>query len=173
MSLTKHEEFYAEELLQEFTYAIMKVDTDKVLDMCQRNEFGYYSVVVIRNLVYNKTSVFNMNYDINDHSSLEKCGEIANEEEDESGYFVTEDAEVLIDKIDAWLGKRAKGKVSDWYNKEVFDLYYGKDTTFVEMSEELNIPSSSLWRTVDFTRKRIKARFKNEYNKICLNANEK
>lgn len=166
-------EYDADDLLQEFVMAVLKMNQDKLFDLCKKNEFNYYAVAMIRNIVYNKNSEFNVQRREGRTADIGECAEPVSEDQ-ESTYFDNEDTKELLDIIGNYLNHKVDGRYDldnlSWYSKKLFGLYYTDYSNYDEMSKDLNIPRSSIAATVLRVTPKIRKKFQKQYDSLCLDA---
>lgn len=161
----KHDTYRAEELYSHFIMTVIDMDEAKVLELCHNNQFQQYAAAIIKNAVYHKSSKFNQQYN-RDNTVLLEEGRLDFEEEF-STHFNQSETEELITDIEVYLSELADTNEGYWYDEKVFNLYYSKYKSFRKMSAATSIPVSSLYHSIDKSRRRIKKKFINNYNNIC------
>ena len=169
-SLVRHDTFLTAELLSEFIMVVLSLDRQKVLDLCSRNEFSYYSVVVIRNLVYNKGSIFNKNHNTSNNVKLDDCIEISSEDDESDAYFDNDKAKHLLDMVYDYVEDITDDSAKGYYSKSIFKKYFEEYKSYKVMGDALNIPKSSLWYTVTKTQDKIKKKLLKEYDDIVTSS---
>jgi len=107
----------------------------------------FYVYITMRNLFYDKKKqhVPTINIDTLHHLP----------EEDESNDKAA--LELLLDRMDQCLQKQ------HWYDRKMFEIYYGNGETIRELSKGSKISSSSIFNTIKNVRETIKEYCKEEY----------
>ena len=169
--------FIKEEIFSHYIEAVLNMDKDRVLELCANEEFKYYSAAMIRNLAINKSSPLNIE---NRRVSKSKhdtgvislgvvnldLDKIESLSDTELHHYNQEQSETLLDDIGEFLNDAAKESKENWYDMQVFNLYYNKHNSYRKMAKETEIPVSSLYYSVKKSKQRIKNEFETQYNNI-------
>ena len=107
----------------------------------------FYVYITMRNLFYDKKKKEVPTVNIDSMNFLP-------EEEAEND---KEALEILLEKMDECIGQQ------HWYNKKIFEIYYGKGETIRALSKGSKISSSSIFNTIKNVRETIKEYCKEEY----------
>ena len=162
--VSKYHPYKQEELFSCFVEAVLNMNPERVLELCKIEEFKYYSAAIIRNLVFKKSSSFNK---YNNDTVLE-FNERTMDRSDEPilSHYNQEQSETLLDDIGEFLNDAAKESKENWYDMQVFNLYYNKHNSYRKMAKETEIPVSSLYYSVKKSKQRIRNEFETQYNNI-------
>jgi len=170
MSFFPNNKELGEELFSMYMEKLIEMDLDKLISLCKNKEFKYYSIAMIRHDVYRKNSPFSKRYRREGMVDISEAYDIADDREDIT-YFCQETTEELLTDIDEYLLELSKINNSYWYDYEIYKLYYREFNSYRKMSAATEIPVSSLYHSVNKSRRRIRKQFGNDYNKLS-NKNE-
>lgn len=159
--ITKLTPYLIEECYSEFLLEVSEMCETKLGLLHSYNELKYYSISIIRNMVYNKYSNFNKMYneklaDIDNHPYLYEDNEEVNHELNDE----------LVNDIKDFLTKRAENVDGAWYDKQLFKMYFEEDETFRSISEMTSIPTSSIFHNIKGTQSVIQQKFKKRYDDL-------
>ena len=169
-SFFKNDVVRQQELFSCFVQLLIAVDEAKIVALCEREEFKYYAISMIRNEAINKRSEFNK---YNSDSVLEysPINEPTDEDEVRTHYNQVQ-TEELLNCIDEYIDSMSKETSAGFYDSQVFKLYYEKYKSFRKFSEASDIPVSALYHSINKTRGKIKKQFTNQYKNICKNGSD-
>lgn len=169
-SFFKNDYIRQQELFSCFVQLLIDVDEAKLVALCDREEFKYYAVSMIRNEAINKRSQFNK---FNSDAVMEynPVNEPTDEDEQRTHYNQKQ-TEDLLREIDSFIESMSKETSTDFYDSQVFRLYYDKYKSFRKFSTASDIPVSALYHSLNKTRRKIKKNFNNQYKNICKNGSD-
>jgi len=153
----------AEELHSEFIILVIEFDKNKLKQLIENNEFKYYAVSIIRNLAFNKYSIYNKN---NNNLFNEEISDNIEEEKEEAEYLEEKETSNLLACVKRKLQYDADKSTNEWYQSNVFLLYHTKFKSYRKMSQETKIPVASLYNSVQATTEKIKNLYEDRYNKL-------
>ena len=162
-ALTK-DPFMSEELFQEFNLKICEEPIEKMLRLFNSGEFHYYSVAIIKNMIYNEYSELNKNHR-NNNLVLNDEIETSIPFDDESNVR-TEEIERLIKDINKFLIDKTESTKGYWYNKQLFELYFNNNHTYRSIGELTKIPYTSIFHSIRITKEEIQKEFKTRYEQL-------
>jgi len=137
----------AEDLVQDMYVKLYEKTTYEQIKYGEDDVNTFYVYVTMRNLFYDEKKKQVTKVDV---TSIKN---IANEEE-------CYDKEVLEELLDN-MNKCIEGM--HWYNKKIFEIYYGKGETIRELSHGSKISPNSIFNTLKNVREEIKSTCKEDY----------
>ena len=155
-----------EEAYSEFLLMVCEMCETKLKLLYESNSFRYYSVTVIRNMLFNKYSSFNK---LHGH----KVYEVFENTEDYNPALSEEDEPKDCDLLDEltediynFLEGRTDKLDNAWYDEKLFKMYFGKDETFRSLSDKTGIPYTSIFHNIKGTQQMIQTKFKERYDNL-------
>jgi len=147
----------------EFLCKLSEMDEDKLIKLHNNKELKYYSIAMIRNMIFNRNSPFNKLFK-NQDLPIEEAFYI--EEDSDTPQFDDDAADALI--LDIWehLEYRSKTIEGAWYSEQIFKMYFNTTKSFRDLSSETKIPTSSIYHNVKSTQEIIVNKFKDDYDRI-------
>lgn len=154
-----HNNITQEEIFQEYLLKVCE-NPEKMIKLYNDGSFKYYSVAIIRNLVYNKYSTINKYHTNNTPEELEsKC--LKDTAADVCEYQEIEERTLkLFNDISSTVSK------SHWYDIEVYNMYFIQGMTYRGISKLTKIPHTSIFHTIKKMKNRIREVHGNDYNTI-------
>ena len=137
----------AEDLVQDMYVKLYEKTTYEQIKYGEDDVNTFYVYVTMRNLFYDHKKKQVPQVDITE------IKHIANEEE----HYDKEVLEDLLDKMNECI------EGMHWYNKKIFEIYYGKGETIRELSEGSKISANSIFNTLKNVREEIKTTCQKDY----------
>ncbi len=154
---------YSQDIIQDVVLLIYGQKEEKLVEICQKNEFNYWLFAVLKNEKKNKKSQTNKKYLVN--QKPDKDLEIRNEAEqtidNEHNKYIQGLAKNELKKI----------KQLNWYSEKIYGDYLafldlceekGEKFTFEKFGQHQNIDKDSLWKQVKKVKLRLKNKLKDE-----------
>lgn len=137
----------AEDLVQDMYIRIYNTTTIEKIQYNDEEVNTFYVYITMRNLFYDNKKAEVEKVDI------DTIRTIATEYQDHN----KEELEVLLDKMNQCIEEL------HWYDKKIFEIYYGRGETIRQLSAGTKISSSSIFNTIKNVRETIKAKCEKEY----------
>lgn len=153
-----------EEAHSELISTLAEMDEDKLIKLYNNKELKYYSIAIIRNMIFNKSSPFNKQFNQDNSLELQEAAYLVDEELADE--FNDELADELISDIWRFLEERSGYIEGAWYSEKVFKMYFKTSKSFRDLSSETKIPTSSIYHNVKSTQELIIDKFKDRYDRI-------
>ena len=150
-----------DEAHSELVYTLSEMDEEKLINLHDNKELKYYSIAIIRNMIFNKSSPFNRMFN---ESHLEVQEALYIIDDVMPPQFNDDAADELILDIWRYLEDRSKNIDGAWYSEQIFKMYFNTSKSFRELSAETKIPTSSIYHNVKGTQELIINKFKNRWN---------
>jgi len=164
LGVTK-KKYIAEELYQEIFLNLCEMEEDKMLSIFNGSNgkrIYYYLIGFARNQIYSKTSKFYRQYkradDTNEITEVKHPQFIYNPVKEEQFSIIEE---FLIKQN---INSSFKLKNGNSYSVELFELYYGENLSYGEISEKTGIPKSSVYDTIRQLQTELINYVKSEYD---------
>jgi RNA polymerase sigma factor (sigma-70 family) len=136
----------AEDLVQDMYLKMHKISQTKEFIPAERT-YEFYVYITMRNLFYDNKKAEVHKIDIDTIRTL------ATEDQDHN----KEELETLLDKMNQCIEEL------HWYDKKIFEIYYGRGETIRQLSAGTKISSSSIFNTIKNVRETIKDKCEKEY----------
>jgi len=137
----------AEDLVQDMYIKMYKFAAAEKMKYSDNDVNTFYVYVTLRNLFYDQKKKQVPQVDINSLTNLayEECE------------YDKEALEDLLENMSQCI------EDMHWYNKKIFEIYYGKGKTIRELSDESKISSNAIFNTLKNVREEIKIKCKKDY----------
>ena len=152
-----------DEAHSELIATLAEMDEEKLVQLYENKELKYYSIAIVRNMIFNKSSPFNKLFN-ESHLEVEDAFYII---DDVTPPQFNDDAgDALIFDIWSYLEDRSKKIDGAWYSEQIFKMYFNTSKSFRDLSAETKIPTSSIYHNVKSTQQLIIDKFKKKYDTL-------
>jgi DNA-directed RNA polymerase specialized sigma subunit len=116
-------------------------DEQRTIDMYNRNELKYYFCRIVSIQVNSTTSPFYYQTAL----IVDSKATIQNEHIE---YYIGEDKSQITPSKSDIAKEMIKDKITDWFSLTLMRMYFFEDKTYREISEEINIPTSTIYANI-------------------------
>lgn len=167
---------YSQELFSEFLMAMVQQKESKLIELYNNKQLIYYSISVIKNLVYNKYSKFNKTITENRDAEIMQEDisyyDIPIEEADKDLHHKKERTENKMDNmlsdIFEKLDENEENVDGFWYDYRLWQMKFVQGKAYRQIAEETKIPASSVFHSVKKVIDLIDDDFYEQYKGIDL-----
>ena len=173
----------AEDFYQDLYLIMADKNLSKMTKIYEADEMEQYLYVIIRNNLKSVNSRYYYTYRkplgieyinrikedkayVHDRYEFESIQIAPNPEINIVLQELEDDYKSLTGKIEKYLNKQLTENPRSFYNKKVFEMYYNDKNTYRGLSEILDIPHCSIYKTVTNGRLKIVKAFKTEIENI-------
>ena len=154
-----------DEVQSELIVTLAEMNEEKLITLYNNKELKYYSIAIIRNMVLNKRSPFNKQFEKG--LCYEDNKDVWNAAEEVAVIDFNDDAgDKLLADIYSFLSTRSKNVSGGWYDEKLFKMYFGDNVSFRDVSKKTGIPTSSIYHNIKNTTEIINNEFKTTYDGI-------